>query len=234
MMAQTKPRMRDALRDSRLADAAPVGSVGMLGGLNFPQAKERTNYLQSGLLGASMLPGVGDAAGLLSDAHMYATEPESRTPGNYALSALGALPMVPGAGMLRQVEGTLYRGGKAPNDGDFYSRDQEYAKGFDKGHFGQYQIKANKVMDFNTPINADDMAGTLAAMRAEGDNKAADMIEKVLREEEHAMGGHVYQWLKNLGKASPEYYLQRGGIDAIDTGRDIRTLNRAVAQPYSN
>ena len=43
-----------------------------------------------------MVPGpVGDVAGPLADAYIYATEPESRTLGNAAMSALGALPLIP-------------------------------------------------------------------------------------------------------------------------------------------
>lgn len=41
------------------------------------------------------IPVVGDVAGLAADAHRYATEPESRTLGNFGLSALGALPFIP-------------------------------------------------------------------------------------------------------------------------------------------
>lgn len=43
----------------------------------------------------SMAPGIGDALGLANDVRMYATQPESRTLGNYGLSAFGLLPFVP-------------------------------------------------------------------------------------------------------------------------------------------
>ena len=49
-----------------------------------------------GLL-ASPLPVVGDVAGLLGDAAMYAAKPEERTMGNAAMTLLGALPFVPSA-----------------------------------------------------------------------------------------------------------------------------------------
>ena len=45
----------------------------------------------------SFAPGIGDAAGLIADAAMYASDPASRTMGNYALSAAGLLPFVPAA-----------------------------------------------------------------------------------------------------------------------------------------
>jgi hypothetical protein len=41
------------------------------------------------------VPVLGDVMGLLNDAQMYRTKPEERTPGNFALTALGALPFVP-------------------------------------------------------------------------------------------------------------------------------------------
>lgn len=55
----------------------------------------RENPLETASLLLSSVPVVGDALGLASDVKMYATEPESRTVGNMALSALGALPFVP-------------------------------------------------------------------------------------------------------------------------------------------
>ena len=41
------------------------------------------------------VPLVGDVAGLAADAYRYKTDPESRTPLNFGLSALGALPFIP-------------------------------------------------------------------------------------------------------------------------------------------
>jgi hypothetical protein len=53
------------------------------------------------------LPGIGDAAGLMGDASMYATDPASRTPGNYALSAAGLLPFVPAASVTEKLASSL-------------------------------------------------------------------------------------------------------------------------------
>jgi len=79
-----------------MADNAPVGSVGAPGGLLAPPAAKAPGNPLRGLLGAtSVVPGLGDATGLMSDALMYYDDPESRTPGNFALSALGALPFIP-------------------------------------------------------------------------------------------------------------------------------------------
>jgi len=57
--------------------------------------------LQTGLDGAAMatspIPILGDLIGLGADAYRFATDPSSRTPANFGLAALGALPMVPPA-----------------------------------------------------------------------------------------------------------------------------------------
>jgi hypothetical protein len=44
----------------------------------------------------TMVPGIGDAWGLARDVREYATNPDSRTLGNYGLSVLGLLPFMPG------------------------------------------------------------------------------------------------------------------------------------------
>jgi hypothetical protein len=53
----------------------------------------------------SAIPIAGDITGLAADAAMYSAYPEERTIGNYAMSALGVLPLVPGAAALRAARG---------------------------------------------------------------------------------------------------------------------------------
>jgi hypothetical protein len=57
--------------------------------------RQMADAMQSMGLLASPIPVVGDVAGLLGDAAMYAAKPEERTMGNFAMTALGALPFVP-------------------------------------------------------------------------------------------------------------------------------------------
>lgn len=79
-----------------VADNAPVGAVGAPGGLLAPPAAKAPGNPLRGLLGAtSVVPGLGDATGLMADALMYYEDPQSRTAGNFAMSALGALPFIP-------------------------------------------------------------------------------------------------------------------------------------------
>ena len=80
-----------------MADGAPVGAVGAPGGLSPYGAPADPFSAQDALAALSFAPVFGDVAGLAGDAAMYATDPESRTAGNYAMTAAGALPFVPSA-----------------------------------------------------------------------------------------------------------------------------------------
>jgi len=62
--------------------------------------------LDSLAMGSSVIPVIGDAMGIAADANMYKNDPESRTAGNFALSALGLLPFVPPvSGVIKQIKG---------------------------------------------------------------------------------------------------------------------------------
>jgi hypothetical protein len=87
-----------------MADGAPAGAVGAPGGiLPYEPPRQAPSSFQDYAGAASFLPGIGDAAGLMGDASMYATDPSSRTPGNYALSAAGLLPFVPAASVTEKL-----------------------------------------------------------------------------------------------------------------------------------
>lgn len=86
----------NALRGQSAIDNAPVNSLAAPGGLlAVPPAPKRPSVMGGLLAASSVAPGIGDFTGPMADAHMYATDPSSRTPGNYAMSALGLLPFVP-------------------------------------------------------------------------------------------------------------------------------------------
>lgn len=77
---------------------APWASLGM----SHPSAQE---MLDAAALSTMMVPGVGDVAGLASDAYRFATDPESRTLGNAAWASLGMLPFVPSMGAMTREMG---------------------------------------------------------------------------------------------------------------------------------
>lgn len=72
--------------------------------------------LQKTAIVASPLPIAGDIAGLAADAEMYATQPEERTGLNYLMSAVGLLPLVPGAAQLRALRTQVQAPGKKKAD----------------------------------------------------------------------------------------------------------------------
>jgi hypothetical protein len=118
-----------ATQRQALFDNAPVGSVGMPGGLLTGEEKKPEGVGLGGLLGAgAMLPGpAGDVLGPLADAYMYATDPSSRKPSNYALSLAGLLP-----GM---VSATVFHGSPHKFDAfDATRAGQEGGASFGMGH----------------------------------------------------------------------------------------------------
>lgn len=71
-----------------LSDAAPGGALN-------PEVTPQ-GVLDTLAMSTMAVPVVGDVAGGVADAYRYAKNPEERTPGNFALSAMGLLPFVPG------------------------------------------------------------------------------------------------------------------------------------------
>lgn len=66
--------------------------------------------LDTAAIGLSPVPFIGDALGLAADASRFYNEPESRTPLNFGLAALGLIPFVPplvsaGLGKFAQSQG---------------------------------------------------------------------------------------------------------------------------------
>ena len=74
------------------------------------------NLLEKAALITSPVPIVGDITGIASDAYMYATKPEERTPLNVGLSLLGMLPLIPAPSAARKVTETGFEiaGPKGP------------------------------------------------------------------------------------------------------------------------
>jgi len=68
------------------------------------------DFLDMSALATSPVPVVGDVVGLGADAYRFGTDPSSRTPLNFGLAALGALPFLPplmsaGLGKFAQSQG---------------------------------------------------------------------------------------------------------------------------------
>ena len=80
-----------------------------------PVGQQMSDVLGGMALATAPFPVVGEVAGAVSDAAMYAAYPEERTMMNAGMSLAGLLPFVPGAGGVRAAEGamdTYYHGGE--------------------------------------------------------------------------------------------------------------------------
>jgi len=88
-MRTLDPTLRGGLLDS---PAPSSGRPNPLGGLLGDM-----NRLQKASLATTLLPVIPDVLGAAGDLQMYAQKPETRTPLNYGLSALGLLPFIGGA-----------------------------------------------------------------------------------------------------------------------------------------
>ena len=83
------PSLADLIRMGKqyVSDALPGGSLN-------PEVNSQ-GILDGAALSTTAVPVLGDLLGLGADVNRYATDPESRTAGNFALSGLGMLPFVP-------------------------------------------------------------------------------------------------------------------------------------------
>ena len=101
-----KSALRNLQRERMDARRARIGMEPFV-----PQASTKTaGQAMSDVLGGMALPlsgvpVIGEVAGLAADAAMYANYPEERTWGNYALSGLGILPLVPSAAGIKAASG---------------------------------------------------------------------------------------------------------------------------------
>lgn len=102
-----------------LLDKDPLGAVtanprlmrqGLLARQNRPAPPTEQGLLDSLALGTAPIPILGDLIGLGADANRFIKEPESRTPANFGLAALGLLPFVPAAG----AAAGLWKGSAGP------------------------------------------------------------------------------------------------------------------------
>jgi hypothetical protein len=112
-MAQSA--LRALTKQLMLAAPAPSGMVNyqtvVQNAANRPQQKPTGQQVADVLGGValplSVVPFLGDIAGLGADVAMYANYPEERTALNYGLTLAGMLPFVPGAAGVRAAEGAL-------------------------------------------------------------------------------------------------------------------------------
>lgn len=98
-------------------------------------------------LATAPIPILGDVTGLAADARMFTQEPESRTPLNFGLSALGALPFVPA------VSAITKGADKAPDMSKQARMDAGKPEGFSR-HGGSGLSGVNTVAELRAEANA--------------------------------------------------------------------------------
>ena len=178
-----------------MADGAPVGAVGAAGGVvPFQTPTDAPTSFQDAMGAASFFPGVGDAAGLMGDAAMYATDPASRTPGNYALSAAGLLPFVPAASVTEKMAGSLRSMAK---EWDFLSlprreRAEEIRRLADE--LGE----KFKGQGFNVSVEHSGSAAGPSSYLTVQDPQTGRALQNQIRISDHGKGAFQNQFVTNL------------------------------------
>jgi len=100
---------QEYMRRKAMVDNAPVGAVGAPSGIAEHQNALGGDALTNlGALG-SFAPVIGDAVGLATDARYLYMNPEERTPLNYGLTAMGALPFVPAMSAMTAFHGSPHK-----------------------------------------------------------------------------------------------------------------------------
>ena len=111
------PRGQDPLTLSESGIASVKGAPDLQrAGKAVVEAVKGMTPLQQAALATTPVPVVGDVAGIAADVEMYATQPEERTGLNYLMSAIGLLPVVPGASQLRALRTQVQAPGKKKAD----------------------------------------------------------------------------------------------------------------------
>jgi len=233
-------RLAGARRAMSHAPQRPVG------------AREMADAAQMvGLLSAP-IPVLGDVAGLLGDAAMYATKPEERTWSNAALTALGALPFVPPAagaakkGLLDMSDAArakrmaeqgyttgMWRGGAGVADGPHFTPDPKAAAAFgarhgDKADVREYALRMGRQFDANGNFGPDDLkrlADILGAAPFNNRMAAKELPTMASDYRSGAMpGGALWQVLQTQSGGNAQDVLRAAGYDTINAGQEVIVL----------
>ena len=213
------PSLADLIRMGKqyIGDAMPGGALN--------QEVTGQSVLDGVATALTPVPLVGDVAGLAADAYRYKTDPESRTPLNYGLSALGALPFIPSM--------TAWHG--SPHKFDKFSLDKigtgEGAQAYGHGLYlaespevaNQYRINLaydpEKMRVGGKQINAvydslNQQAAKLPPKQAEPIYEQMDLLERLMANETYetvadyarSMSPTTRKWLSDTVKPTFETY----------------------------
>jgi hypothetical protein len=216
--------------------------------------RQMADAMQTAGLLAAPVPVVGDVAGLLGDAAMYAAKPEERTAGNALLTLLGALPFVPSvAGKAKKLldmsdaaraqrmteQGYtrgLWRGGRGVADRPYYTPDADMAAKFaarhgDKADVREYAIRMGKSFRLDDTFGPDDLkvfADALAPYNKAAAKELAGMATDFRGG--RMPGAHLWQALKMTSGGNEQDILRALGFDTLNAGQEIITINRGTVR----
>lgn len=174
----------------------------------YPEGGNPLEGFKSALLAT---PIVGDIAGLVMDAEMYANEPESRNWFNYLFSAAGILPLIPNPAQFKQAAQKIkaYHGTMSKNPIDKFRASQDGMLG--KGVY----VSENP-----------DFAGNYAGMKRYEEGGSIYPVE---------FEGRIWDVDEMGGKMPRDVYtgtnddivagLQGDGYSAVKWGEEIAVLN---------
>ena len=91
-----------------------------------PVGQQMSDVLGGMALATAPFPGIGDVAGAVSDAAMYAAYPEERTMMNAGMSLAGLLPFVPAASFIKAAKGSINVGSDVKNMGSIPASLENY------------------------------------------------------------------------------------------------------------
>lgn len=143
--------------------------LGMNNMQQFSQQMEGMHPMDKAAMATSAVPIAGDAIGLMADARTLWNEPEQRTPMNFGLSALGALPFVPSLGMVKAWHGSPHKvdkfsldkigtgeGAQAYGHGLYFADNPDVAKTYQPRSFDAEEVMmeryktAERAQDYET------------------------------------------------------------------------------------
>lgn len=182
--------------------------------------------------GLAPIPVVGDIAGAAKDAHMYATDPASRTPGNFGLSAMGLLPFVPTMAGVMTYHGTPHKfdkfdlskigtgeGAQSYGHGIYFAENPQVA--------GVYKEALSKPEVADYAGNVIHKTQEFTGIRTPEQN-AANLLEYAFA----AQSSAPYQLARDMARRSDDAELHKSTIDVLNKWQELGAKPKAGGALY--
>lgn len=134
-----------------------------------------------------------------------------------------------------------WRAGWGPADGEYYTRDIEYAKGragqlereagkpVGSADLREYALRPGATLSYAKGYSAEDLAPIVVALQKQGYKDLAKYLPEMAAEDyaHGRMPGQFLMQLLDRNTGDGLGVLRAAGIEALDTGRDVIMFNRA-------